>query len=473
MRRAEVTGPPEPPRSDPRGEPPPARDAEAVVAEARAAEVRITRVMWCGNDGIVRSKGVTTERLRERMASGVGLTRAQPAQTARDRVVEVPGMGPVGEMRLRPDPGTFRVLPHAPRTAGVLADMTDLAGRPDGVCHREFLRRVEARLAGTGRRARIGFENEFVLAREGLDGWEPIDRTPCFSAAGAAAAQDFTDALLGALNAQSIAVDLAHAEGGWGQHEIALAPGPALRAADEQIFVRESLRNVARGMGLAASLGPMPFPGAAGNGMHIHLSLTGADGANALVDPAAADGLSEVARHFIGGLLAHLPGLCAITAPGAGSHLRLRPRSWCGAWTCWGHDNREAAVRVCSPAAPGREDDSLNIEFKPCDASTSPHLAVGALIVAGLDGIERGIDPPPPVDADPASLTDDARAAGAVGPLPGDPGVALDALEADEVLTAAMGDTLARSFIAVRREEWDADRGTGPDRLCRENFVRY
>lgn len=469
-----MTESPEPPRSDPRGDPAPAgRDAEAIVADARAADVRLTRVMWCGNDGIVRSKGVSTARLAQRTHAGIGLTRAQPAQTARDRIADVPGMGPVGEMRVRPDPATFRVLPHAPRTAGVLGDMTDLAGRPEPTCHREFLRRTEARLAAAGWGPLVGFENEFVLARAGLDGWEPIDRTPCFSAIGAAVAQDYTDALLDALDAQSIAVDGAHAEGGWGQHEIALAPGPALRVADEQIFVRESLRNVAAGMGLAASLGPMPFPGASGNGMHIHLSLVGPDGANAFADAGADGGLSDLARAFIGGLLAHLPALCAITAPGAGSHLRLRPRTWSGAWTCWGYDNREAAVRACSPMRPGLDDESVNIEFKPCDASTSPHLAVGALIAAGLDGIERGIEPPPPVDADPASLTDAIRAAGAIAPLPGDPGEALDALEADEVLVGVMGEALARSFIAVRRAEWDADRGTGPDRLCRDNFLRY
>ena len=151
-----------------------ARGIDEVVAEAEARGVRVTRVMWCGNDGIVRSKGVTTGRLRARMAGGVGLSRAQPAQTATDRIADVPGFGPVGELRLRPDPATFRVLPYAPRTAAVLADMVDLDGGPEATCARGFLRRMEARLAAADLALRAGFENEYALARESGDGWEPI-----------------------------------------------------------------------------------------------------------------------------------------------------------------------------------------------------------------------------------------------------------------------------------------------------------
>jgi glutamine synthetase len=446
---------------------------EEIVRQARAAGVRMTRVMWCGNDGVVRSKGVSTARLRERAIAGVGLTRAQPAQSATDSIADVPGMGPVGEMRLRPDPATFRVLPHAPRTAGVLGDMVDLAGEPEPACHRDFLRRMERRLVAAGWVSRVGFESEFVLAREGPDGWEPIDRTPCFSAIGAAAAQDYTDALLDVLDQQWIEVDGCHAEAGWGQHEIALAPRGGLRAADEQVFVREALRNVARGMGLAASLGPMPFAGGAGNGMHIHISLVGPGDDNAFADATAEGAISDLARSFIAGLLAHLPGLCAITAPGAGSYQRLRPRAWAGAWGCWGYDNREAAVRACSPLRPGLEAESVNIEFKPCDAATSPHLALGALIAAGLDGIERGLEAPAPVDVDPATLTDRARDRRGVTRLPADPGEALDALESDAVLVGALGEMLAGSFVAVRRSEWEADRDVEADRLCRDHFLRY
>ncbi len=444
-----------------------------VVAEAESAGIRLTRVMWCGNDGLVRAKAVSSGRLRARMVAGVGLSRAQPAQNALDRIADVPGMGPVGEMRLRPDPATFRVLPYAPRTAGVLADMVDLDGAPEPTCPREHLRRMEGRLAAAGLALQAGFENEFLLAREGPAGWEPIDRTPCFSAMGAGAAQEYTDALIDALEAQSIEIEGCHAEAAWGQNEISLAPRSGMRAADEQVLVRQTLRHVARALGMEASLGPMPFPGRAGNGVHIHVSLVDGDGANAFADRPAPGGISRLARAFVAGLLAHLPAVCAVTAPSAGSYLRLAPRAWAGAWRCWGYDNREAAVRACSPLGGGLEAASTNIEFKPCDASASPHLALGVVIAAGLDGIERGLEPAPPVDVNPAALTERTRAERGITRLPADPGEALDALEADAVVAGALGEDLARSFVAVRRSEWAVNAETDADERCRAHFLRY
>jgi glutamine synthetase len=448
------------------------RAVDDVVAEAEALGVRVTRVMWCGNDGIVRSKGVATGRLRARMVAGVGLTRAQPAQNSRDEIADVPGMGPVGEMRLHPDPATFRLLPYAPRTAAMLADMVDHAGAPEATCPRHFLRRMEAALGAAGLALRAGFEDEYVLTRAGADGWEPIDRTPCFSAIGAAAAQEHTDALLEVLEGQSIEVEGCHAEGGWGQNEVALAPRPGLRAADEQILVREALRGVAGQLGLVASLAPKPFPEAAGSGLHVHLSLLAPDGRNAFADPDDPDGISQTARSFIAGLLAHLPALCALTAPSAGSYRRLVPRAWAGAWRCWGHDNREAAVRACSPLS-GMEDATTNLEYKPCDASASPHLALGALVAAGLDGIERRLEPHAPVTVDPAGLSERERAEQGIERLPRSPGEALDALESDPVLVSALGETLARSYVAVRRSEWERDRAGDVAEECRAALLRY
>jgi glutamine synthetase len=448
------------------------RQVDDVVAEAEARGVRVTRVMWCGNDGVVRCKGVATGRLRARMLAGVGLTRAQPAQNARDEIAAVPGLGPVGEMRLRPDPATFRVLPYAPNTAAVLADMVDLGGAPEATCPRGFLRRMEAAMAAAGLALRAGFENEYVLARPGADVLEPIDRSPCFSSIGAAAAQEHTDALIGALEAQSIEVEGCHAEGGPGQNEVALAPRPGLRAADEQVLVREALRGVAGAQGLVASLAPNPDPEAAGSGLHVHLSLLAPDGRNAFADQDDPEGISRTARSFIAGLLAHLPALCALTAPSAGSYRRLVPRAWAGAWRCWGHDNREAAVRLCSPLA-GFEDATTNVEYKPCDASASPYLALGALAAAGLDGIERRLEPPAPVVVDPAGLSERERAELSIEILPRSPGEALDALEADAVLAATLGDALLASYVAVRRSEWEHDRGLDAAEGCRAAFLRY
>jgi glutamine synthetase len=211
---------------------------------------------------------------------------------------------------------------------------------------------------------------------------------------------------------------------------------------------------VATGFGLVASLAPKPWPENAGNGAHIHFSLW-ADGKNLFHDPDAEDGLSATARSFVAGVLEHLPGLCGLAAPSFNSYHRIVPQYWAGAFTCWGHDNREAPVRAPS-LFWGSEEASTNIELKAADSSCNPYLAVGGLIAAGLDGIERKLEPPEPVEVDPATIPEDERAERGILRLPATQEEALDALAADQVLTVALGLTLATSYLAVRRSEWHA-----------------
>jgi glutamine synthetase len=131
------------------------------------------------------------------------------------------------------------------------------------------------------------------------------------------------------------------------------------------------------------------------------------------------------------------------------------PQFWAGAFTCWGHDNREAPLRLPS-LFWGMEEASTNVELKAADATSNPYLAVGGLIAAGLDGLDRALEPPDPVEVDPATLSDADREALGVAPLPAGQEEALDALAADDVLTAALGPVLAESYLAVRRSEWAA-----------------
>jgi len=148
--------------------------------------------------------------------------------------------------------------------------------------------------------------------------------------------------------------------------------------------------------------------------------------------------------------VAHLPGLVALTCPSVNSYRRLQPRAWSSAYSCWGPDNREAAVRVASPFSHD-ESGTLNAELKPVDGACNPYLALGGLIAAGLDGIARGLDPGEPVLADPADLSDDERTRRGVARLPSSLGEALAALEADVVLTEALGPLLLSAYLAVKR----------------------
>jgi glutamine synthetase len=316
---------------------------------------------------------------------------------------------------------------------------------------------------------RCSFENEFSLATK-IDGeYVPLDSGLCFSTISATASQDYVDDLAAALDAQAIPLEQYYAELGHGQQEISTPHAPALQAADEQLLVRETIRGVAAIHGLVASLAPKPWPANAGNGGHVHFSLWEGD-RNRFYD--AASGLSQEARSFIAGVLAHLPALCGLTAPSFNSYHRIVPQYWAGAYTCWGYDNREAPVRVAS-VFRGSEEASTNAELKACDATCNPYLALGGLLAAGLDGLERGLEPPEPVSVDPATLSEDERASRGIVRLPATQEEALDALAADELLLDALGSTLAQAYLAVRRSEWAAY-SAGDERFEQQgHFEKY
>lgn len=424
--------------------------AREIAGRADEAGLRLVRFLWCGNDGTIRTKASGRHGLEGRLERGIGVTVAMQAMNGLDQLQPVADMGPVGEYRLVPDLATFRVLPYAPRTGAVLTDHMGLDGEPAPVCQRSFLKRMQARLAERGLVLRAAFENEFSLATVADGTYVPVDSGLCFSTISMTASQAYADALVAALEDQGIGLEQYYAELGHGQQEISTAHAPALRAADEQLLVRETIRGVASAHGLVASLAPKPWPDNAGNGGHVHFSVWEGD-RNRFYD----DGLSDLARAFIAGVLAHLPGLCGLAAPSFNSYRRIVPRYWAGAYACWGYDNREAPVRVPSPFR-GAEEASTNAELKACDASCNPYLALGGLIAAGLDGIERGLTPPEPVAVDPATLSEDERARRGIVPLPETQAEALDALAADALLTGALGHVLAGAYLAVRRSEWAA-----------------
>jgi glutamine synthetase len=446
---------------------------DEVVRRVDEEKLRLVRFLWCGNDGTIRAKASSRHGLEGRLGAGIGLTVGMQAMNSLDQLQPVEGMGPVGEIRLVPDVETFRVLPYAPGSGAVLVDHIGLDGEPAPVCQRSFLKRQVARLAERGCVLEASFENEFTLAVATADGYRPVDESLCFSTIGMTASQDYVEALADALERQSIVLEQYYAELGHGQQEISTGHAPALRAADEQILVRETIRGVAAQLGCVASLAPKPWPGAAGNGGHIHFSLWSEDGSrNLFHDSSRPGGLSDTARQFVAGVLSHLAGLCGLTAPSFNSYHRLVPRYWAGAFTAWGHDNREAPVRVPSVFA-GLEEASTNAELKAADATCNPYLALGGLIAAGLDGLERSLEPPEPVQVDPATIADEDREARGIRRLPQTQAEALDALEADDALVAALGPVLAESYLAVRRSEWSAYSLQDADFEHRGHFLKY
>lgn len=269
------------------------------------------------------------------------------------------------------------------------------------------------------------------------------------------AAHDVILDTVDALKAQGMGLAAYYPEYGPGQQELVVDHDTGIAAADDAVRFAETVRAVAADHGLDATFRPKPFPELPGSGRHIHLSLW-RDGENVLYDPDAEGPypLSADGRAFVGGLLDHAPALVAITAPTVESYDRLAPGMWSSAYVCWGEDNREAVVRVPS-VDRGAPEATTRVEFKPADNTATPYLAQLALVAAGLDGIERGLDPGAPLNRDPGTLSDEERAAQGIERLPPTLAEALDALEADDTLAAALGEELFGSYLEVKRSEWE------------------
>ena len=426
---------------------------EEIVGEANERGLQLVRFLYCDNGGVIRGKSTHVGQLARRMSSGIGLVKGMQSFTSLDFLAPDASYGPVGEIRLVPDPDTFVVLPYAPRSGQMIANMVEIDHVPWALDPRHFLQRMVAAATAKDLAFDAAFENEFFLAYRRDDGYAPVDRSLCFSAIGMESTEPVIQDIIAALTAQGLTVELSHPELGWGQQELSIRHASAVRAADNQITYRQTVRAVAAQHGMVASLAPKPWADQAGSGAHLHWSIWNADHTtNLLAEPGAPAGLSALARHAIGGVITNLPGLLGLTTPSVNSFRRLQPHYWSSAYTAWGIENREAAVRV-----PSRywddEEGSTNLELKASDASANPYIALGGLIAAALDGIERGLDPGEPINEDPGNLTDEERAKRGIRRFPLTAAEALDELERDAVLTDALGPPLAAEYLKVRRAE--------------------
>jgi glutamine synthetase len=458
-----------------------ARDA---LSKAESADLELIRFLYADNGGIIRGKSVAIEFLPARIESGIGHTVAMMAMTMLDTLQPVDGMSPVGEVRIKPDPATLVALPYAPGAGAMLADLIRPDGEPWEACARTFLKQAIADLAAEGYAMTAAFEPEFTLGRRepaddgGPDRLFPTDDSLCYSATGFHQAHDYILELVQALNAQGLQVEHYYPELGHGQQEVSIRYAPALRAADNHVLYRETVRGVAFRRGLWASLAPKPIADQAGNGAHLHASLTdlAADGsagsAAVFADPADRYGLSATGYCFIGGVLAHLPALVALTCGSVNSYRRLQPQFWSSAYTVYGMDNREAAIRICSPLR-GDPASTVNLELKPSDSSANPYLALGAFIQAGLDGIRNRTDPGQPVNVDPATMSEAQREAAGAHRLPQTLTEALDALAADKLLMNALGPLQSAAYLAVKRAEAATFEGASPEFECFQHFIRF
>jgi len=427
---------------------------DEVVREAELKGLQQIRFLYVDNGGTIRGKVSSLAKLRGHMVGGIGLTPAMQAMNMMDQLQPVPGLGPVGEIRLVPDPDSFRILPYASRTGAMMCDMVSLDHSPWALCPRSFLKKMASQALGLGFRIVATYEDEFTLARVLADGnFEPLDDTLCFSSVAMTEAHAIVADIMDALEAQGIQPEQYYPELGHGQHELSVSPCDILTAADNQVRYRETVRAIAHAHGLVASFAPKPWVNEAGNGAHIHFSVWDDSMTHNLFwDVDDPYHLSRLGYHMAAGVLHHLPALVGITCASVNSYRRLNPRSWSSAYTAFGPDNREASVRIASTFW-GNEEGSINLELKSSDSSANPYLAMGGLLAAGLDGIRYQLEPPAIVSVDPAELSEEERKLNHIVRLPESLSDAMDQLEGDSTLRDALGDPLYQAYLAVKRSE--------------------
>ena len=444
-----------------------------------AAGVEAVALAFVDPAGVTLVKTVPVRRFEEAVRFGIGLSPVFSVFLMDDQITSSTHIGgPTGDTRLMPDPEATVALAASPGWALAPVDQLDQEGQAYPACPRTFARHMLERLASFGLELRGSYEMEFFLGHRlpgGPDGEPdplPAHAGPAYSAIALAEVEPFATALIRAFEEQGTGAMQFHPEYSTGQLELSVPHGSGIAIADTNLVVRHTIRAVARNHGLAASFAPVVFAGLVGNGMHLHLSLWDRRGRNLFHGGRGPEGMTRKAEAFTAGVLASMPALTAITAPSVASYQRLQPHRWSGPWACWGRENREAALRFVTGMV-GSRPQAANLEVKAMDGAANPYLALGAIVAAGIDGLERELSLPEPVTDDPASIPANRRRTIGIRQLPSSLGAAIRQLERSSLLRAAMGDVLFDAFLATRRGERAAYEGMDAAEMVRAHRWRY
>jgi glutamine synthetase len=363
------------------------------------------------------------------------------------------------DMRLIVDTDTYSVLPWSSpeaRRARVFCDIYTPEGEPFPGDPRGALKRILAKIAERGWTFNIGPEPEFFLFKRNDGGMHPVphDVGGYFDFSSFDEAVVVRTALMKALDDMGLDVEVGHHEVALGQHEIDFRFADALKAADNVVTLKYTVKAIAAQHGLIASFMPKPIFGINGSGMHCHQSLFDKDGNNLFFDAKDEFHLSELAHSFIAGQLLHARAFSALTAPTPNSYKRLVPGYEAPVYVGWAQRNRSALIRI-PRYTPGR-DKAVRAELRCPDPSSNPYLAFTAMLASALDGIDRKLTPPKALNnVNIYHLTDAERKKMKIASLPGSLREALDELAGDMVIRAALGENLYEAFNSAKRAEWD------------------
>jgi glutamine synthetase len=451
------------------------RDTAAeVLARIRRDAIETVRLSFVDLHGLLRTKSVAAELLPGILEDGLNavstlLSKDTSGRTvfpafSPDGGVGIPGMGGAGDMVMVPDPRTFRVLPWAERTAWLLCDLRLKNGDAVPFCSRSALRAAVGRAADRGYELLTGIEVEFHLFRPAgtplgpqevnrpgapgrADAISPLDRGyQLLSEDRADALEPFLTLVGRTLRELGIPLRTTEIEFGPGQIELTTGPQRGVDSADTMVLLRSAVRQVARRQGLLATFMCRPqAPETCSSGWHLHQSLLRRDGEEHVNAFAPRDGsedgpLSPVARGYVAGLLRHARAGCVFAVPTVNGYKRFQPYSMAPDRVLWGHDNRAAMIRVVGSARSG----DTHVENRVGEPAANPYLALAAQLMAGLDGVDRGLDPGP--SADEPYVTEATR-------LPTSLGEAVRALDEDPELRTLLDPALVDHYIGLKRAE--------------------
>ncbi|MBI2939575.1 MAG: type I glutamate--ammonia ligase [Chloroflexi bacterium] len=425
--------------------------ATEVLARAETEQVRFVNLQFTDIVGFLKSVMIPVDQFADAIGHGKWFDGSSIEGFA--RIAE-------SDMYLMPDLSTFAVIPWE-RGENTTARVICWVYSPNGEVFpgdpRAVLARVMAEADDLGFTYNTGPELEFFLFRTGEGRVQPLphDRAGYFDLSTDLAA-DVRKDMVNVLRAMGISVETAHHEVAAGQHEIDFTYVPALAAADNTVTLRYALKAVAQRNNLYATFMPKPIYGINGSGMHVHQSLFTATGENAFHDSSDEYGLSELARQFIAGQLAHAYGMSAVLAPLVNSYKRLVPGYEAPVYISWAQINRSALIRV--PKVVRRQPRATRAELRCPDPSCNPYLAFAVMLHCGLDGIKRRLPLPEPVEENLYSFDEVELQKRQIATLPGSLGEAIEALRRDEVVQEALGAHVAERFIEAKTIEWNSYR---------------
>jgi len=419
---------------------------EYVLKTAKKHDVKFVRLWFTDILGMLKSFAITVEELELALTEGMGFDGSSIQGFA--RIDE-------SDMVALPDPDTFRLLPWRPRENRAVARMFCDILKPGGEVFegdpRYVLKKNLKRAADLGYIYYVGPELEYFYFCDS-NCTEPLDQGGYFDMTPRDAATEMRKETVLELEDLGIGVEYSHHEVATSQHEIDMRYTDALTMADSVMTYRLVVKEVALKYGAYATFMPKPVFGINGSGMHVHQSLFKGE-RNAFFDKNDEYHLSRVAKCFIAGLLKHAPEITAVTNQWVNSYKRLVPGYEAPVYLSWARRNRSDLIRI-PEYRPGREK-ATRIEFRSPDPACNPYLCFSVMLAAGLEGIEKGLEPPSPVEENVYEMTNEERRKRGIGTLPASLLEAILLTEKSKVVRRALGDHVFDAFIKNKKIEWD------------------